>query len=214
MAEPSWVDSGAELRDHRHISAWCEWLNALAVDAEAALAAAIAYRELDRDGRDRWLLALEQDTRRLNVPRIAVYAPLLAVESDPARRELIAHAMGPTDDAARPSDRPWALVGRSKAGLVLSVVVHPLYLRFAQVLVCAYRHNAGFDWVRHDPIVALDRAPRAGSVIEGVTLENLPLRSVIDDLAHAVVAHARTRQEPPEPLRLFAHLFQFEPVPV
>ncbi|HEX9620785.1 MAG TPA: hypothetical protein VF989_11660, partial [Polyangiaceae bacterium] len=208
MAEPTWVDTGTEMRDHRHVSAWCEWLNALAVDAEAALAAAIAYRELDQEGRDCWLLALEQDTRRLNVPRIAVYAPLLAVESDPVRRERIEDAMGPTDDAARPSNGPWALTGRGKGGVSLSVVVHPLYLSFAQVLVCAHRPHAGFDWVRHDPIVALDRAPKAGGVLEGVTLESIPLRSVVDELAHAVVAHARTRRELPEPLHLFAHLFQ------
>ncbi|HKO52585.1 MAG TPA: hypothetical protein VJV79_32985, partial [Polyangiaceae bacterium] len=41
--------------DPRVLDAWCEWLGALATDAEAALAAAIAYRELDGGARDRWL---------------------------------------------------------------------------------------------------------------------------------------------------------------
>src|SRR6187402_3512787 len=87
----------------RVVDAWCEWLGALATDAEAALAAAIAYRELDASGREHWLNALEQDAVRLNVPRIAVYAPLLAVESDPERRERITFAIGPAQIEATPS---------------------------------------------------------------------------------------------------------------
>ena len=98
--------------DTRVLDAWCEWLGALATDAEAALAAAIAYRELDAQGRVSWLNALEQDAVRLKVPRIAVYAPLLAVESDPERRERITFAMGPaeasaTKDCLRNGSRAW-----------------------------------------------------------------------------------------------------------
>src|SRR3954468_488098 len=76
--------------DERLVGAWCEWLGALATDAEAALAAAVAYRELTPAGRDYWLAVLEQDAERLDVPMIAVYAPLLAVETDPDRRQRIA----------------------------------------------------------------------------------------------------------------------------
>src|SRR5450755_2795281 len=39
--------------DTRLLDAWCEWLGALATDAEAALAAAIAYQELDGGARAR-----------------------------------------------------------------------------------------------------------------------------------------------------------------
>src|SRR5262249_47022382 len=79
--------------DTRVVDAWCAWLGSFATDAEAALAAAIAYRELDGPARDRWLDALAQDSERLRVPLIAVYAPLLAVESDPVRRARITDAM-------------------------------------------------------------------------------------------------------------------------
>jgi hypothetical protein len=58
--------------DERHVSAWCEWLGALATDAEAALATAIAYRDLTPAGRDYWLAVLEQDEKRLDVPKIAL----------------------------------------------------------------------------------------------------------------------------------------------
>ena len=95
--------------DSRVLDAWCEWLGALATDAEAALAAAIAYRELDAKGRTSWLNALDQDSVRLKVPRIAVYAPLLAVESDPERRERITFAMGPAEVEATPQTGVQAL---------------------------------------------------------------------------------------------------------
>src|SRR5262245_14374961 len=85
--------SGAPV-DPRMLEAWRAWLSSLASDAEAALGAAHAYSELDGDGRDAWLDALAEDTPRLEVPSVAVYAPLLAVEVEPERRERICLAMG------------------------------------------------------------------------------------------------------------------------
>ena len=69
----------------------------------------------------------------------------------------------------------------------------------------------GFDWVKHDPIVERRRAPRHGDAIEGMTLEGTPLGPLIDDLAHAVLAHRRSGREMPEALRVFADFFG--PVP-
>ena len=189
------------------LDAWCEWLGALATDAEAALAAAIAYRELDAPSRDRWLAALDQDAARLAVPRIAVYAPLLAVESDPARRARIAEAIGPDDASATPRSEPRALIGLDSRGARVALLISPLYLDFVQVLACGYRTASGFEWVRHDPIVSARRAPRHGDVVEGVTVERSPLKPLIDDLAHAVLAHRRGGRELPEALRVFADLF-------
>jgi hypothetical protein len=40
-----------------------------------------------------------------------------------------------------------------------------------------------------------------------VLLERTPLRSLIDDLALAVLAQQRSGREPPEALRVFADLF-------
>jgi hypothetical protein len=189
------------------LDAWCEWLGALATDAEAALAAAIAYRELDAQGRTSWLNALEQDSLRLKVPRIAVYAPLLAVESDPERRERITFAMGPAELEATPRTAIQALSARRADGLRIAIIVVPLYLDFVQVLACAYRPEGGFSWVRHDPIVEMKRAPVPGHKLEGVELERTPLKALIDELSHAVLSQRRNGRELPEALRVFADLF-------
>jgi hypothetical protein len=193
--------------DTRVLDAWCEWLGALATDAEAALAAAIAYQELDGGARDHWLTALEQDALRLNVPRIAVYAPLLAVESDPERRARITEAIGPMDIAATPRSAAHGLCGRLADGSNVAVLITPLYLDFVQVLACSYRPDRGFGWVRHDPIVDRKHAPRHGERIDGALVERTPLKSLIDDLAHAVLAHKRSGRDLPEALRVFADLF-------
>jgi hypothetical protein len=193
--------------DSRVLDAWCEWLGALATDAEAALAAAIAYRELDANGRTSWLNALEQDSVRLKVPRIAVYAPLLAVESDPERRERITFAMGPAEIEATPRAAVQALSARHSGGERIATIIVPLYLDFVQVLACAYQPDRGFSWVRHDPIVDAKDAPRPGDLLEGAVLERTPLKALIDELSHAVLSQRRGGREMPEALRVFADLF-------
>jgi hypothetical protein len=193
--------------DSRVLDAWCEWLGALATDAEAALAAAIAYRELDAQGRTSWLNALEQDSVRLKVPRIAVYAPLLAVESDPERRDRITFAMGPAEIEATPRAAVQALSARHPDGVRIATVIVPLYLDFVQVLACGYRPERGFSWVRHDPIVDAKDAPRPGDLLEGAILERTPLKALIDELSHAVLSQRRGGREMPEALRVFADLF-------
>jgi hypothetical protein len=193
--------------DARVVDAWCEWLGALATDAEAALAAAIAYRELDAKGRISWLNALEQDAVRLKVPRIAVYAPLLAVESDPERRDRITFAMGPAEIEATPRAAVQALSARRADGVRIATIIAPLYLDFVQVLACGYQPDTGFSWVRHDPIVELSRAPLPGHELDGAVLERTPLKALIDELSHAVLSHRRSGRELPEALRVFADLF-------
>jgi len=192
--------------ESRHHEAWREWLRALASNAEAALAAALLYRGLDGEGRDAWLKAVEQDTDGLDIPKFAVYAPLLAVESDPDRRERIQLAIG-SSDAASPSTPAEALVGKGRDGARIAVLISPLYLDFVQVLGCAYRPELGFEWVRHDPIVERGRAPEHGSFLDGAKLESTPLKALVDDLAYVVLAHRRSGRELPEALRVFADLF-------
>jgi hypothetical protein len=191
----------------RVVDAWCEWLGALAKDAEAALAAAMAYKELDGPARDKWLGALEHDSHRVSVPRIAVYAPLLAVESDPDRRARITEAIGPADVAATPRFPARGMWGLARDGTRIAAIVTPLYLDFVQVLACGFAPRTGFYWVRHDPIVDQRRAPVAGDKLSGVMLESVPLRPLIDELAHAVLSHQRSGRELPEALRVFADLF-------
>ncbi|MBX3127404.1 MAG: hypothetical protein KF718_11850 [Polyangiaceae bacterium] len=197
--------------DPRVVAAWREWLGALATDAEAALAASMAYKELDPPGREQWLTALEQDASELGIPRIAVYAPLLAVETDAGRRARITEALGPADVRATPRRAPRGLSGRAPSGEHVAAVVWPLYLDFVQVLACGYRTSAGFSWVRHDPIVQDGAAPKPGDQVLGVALEAVPLRGLVDELALAVLAHQRSGRALPEVLALFADLF--DPAP-
>jgi hypothetical protein len=194
--------------DPRLHGAWRTWLASLAVDAEAALGAAHAYAELDDDGRDAWLDALDEDAPRLDVPLVAVYAPLLAVETDPDRRERIGLAIGeqPRDSFVQ-GVRTRTLRGIAPDRTRVVVLVSPFYLRFVRILTCRYSPEEGFVWGRYEPIVAEDGAPQAGAVVDGVTLEATPTKPVIEELAHAIHAQRRRGEAPPNALYFFADLF-------
>ena len=193
--------------DERVRAAWHAWLSALASDPEAALAAALAYEALDDTGRDLWLDALDQDAPQIQVPKLAMYAPLLSVETEPSRRERIRSAVGEIDVMRRrPAGR--ALRGVAADGDRIVAVVLPLYLDFVHVLACRMRPHDGFVWVRRDPMVHDRDAPTTRSELEGVLLERTPLKPVVEELAHAVLAHRRSGRELPESLRVFVDLFQ------
>ena len=136
-----------------------------------------------------------------------ICAPLLAVESDPERRDRITFAMGPAELEATPRAAVQALSARHSDGARIATIIVPLYLDFVQVLACAYRPERGFSWVRHDPIVDAKHAPAPGDVLEGAVLERTPLKALIDDLSHAVLSQRRGGRELPEALRVFADLF-------
>lgn len=193
--------------DRRFVSIWCTFLGQLARDAAAAHAAAMAYRDLDAAARDVWIGALEQDVPRIGVPRIAVYAPLLAVETDPARRIRISQAIGQIEPEVARRDTSRALVGIRPDGLRVAALVTPLYLDFVRVLACGYRPGDRFEWVKHDPIAEDRQAPLAGDTIDDAALERAPIKCVIDELALTVVAHNRQGRPVPEALCLFADLF-------
>lgn len=195
----------------RVVDVWCTFLDQLATNAEAALAAAIAYQELDATTREVWLASLEQDAARIRVPRIAVYAPLLAVETDPARRRRITQAMGTVDREASARADARGLCGIAPDGTRLGVIVSPLYLDFVQVLACAYRPAHGFSWVKHDPIVEKTQAAKPGDVVSGARLDVIPLKALVDELAVAVLAHRRSGAAVPEALCAFADLFSPTP---
>jgi hypothetical protein len=192
--------------DERVRAAWRAWLSALASDPEAALAAAMAYEALDDEGRNAWLDALDQDAPQITVPRVAIYAPLLSVETEPGRRSRIQTAVGESGIIAR---RP---VGRALRGVAadgdrIVAVVLPLYLDFVHVVACRIRPHGGFVWVKRDPIVHDRDAPRTRSELEGIVLEQTPLKPVVEELAHAILAHRRSGRELPEALHVFVDLF-------
>jgi hypothetical protein len=170
------------------------------------MAAAHVYAELAPEVRDAWLDALVEDAKNLAVPPVAIYAPLLSVEQDPARRARIEAAVG---EEAGPVDTSMvrAVRGIAPDGWRVVSLVTPLYLSFVQVLSCRFHPDHGFVWVRHDPLLRAHEAPSAGWTSEGVVLEATPLKPVIEELAHAILAERRRGGELPESLRRFSDLF-------
>jgi hypothetical protein len=192
------------MSDERATLLWRHWLTSMACDAEAALAAAIAYRDMDAESREQLLDSLKVDAAEVDVPAVALYAPLLAVERDPERRDRLVQAIGDDIDLAMPSVPGRALQGTAGAARVYILVI-PLYLDFVQVLACSVERGR-FNWVRHDPIVDHRSAPVEGARLLGTVLESTPIKSVLDDLAVAVLSHRRLGEELPEALQVLADL--------
>ncbi|MBI4702722.1 MAG: hypothetical protein HY744_16495 [Deltaproteobacteria bacterium] len=201
--------SGSHAPDPRFVHAWHTWLAALATDADAVAAAASLYAELPAPARDAWLAALAEDAAQIDVPKAAIYAPLLAVEPDVERRGRIRQAAG-IDLAPLASVRR-ALLGTGAGGLRLAVLVIPLYLDFVRLLVCRFVKDEGFDWVRQDPIVRERDAPAAGCALDGVELFTSSPQAVIDELSLAVLAHRRRGRALPPVLLRCADLFSARP---
>jgi hypothetical protein len=204
--------------DPRMRSAWRTWLSALATDAEAAMAAALAYESLPPEGRDAWLEALDADAPELHVPLVALYAPLLAVEMDDERRLRIASTLRAKSVKMEPPGRVRAFHGVGPSGEHVCVVLSPLYLSFVELLVCRYDPDGGVVSARRDPVRhVLDvlgggasepgQPQRVPCVVDGVAVAEVPLAHVIEGLAHAVVADRRLGRQAPEVLATYAHLF-------
>jgi hypothetical protein len=200
------MSSGTPSEQTRAVGAWRSWLGALASDAEAALAAGMTYAALPDEGRDAWLDALERDRGSVDVPRVALYAPLLAVEVDDARRARIAYHMGAIRSEASGGK---ALSGRTAKGDRVCAIATPLYLDFVEVLVCRYDPDGGVRSAHHEPFRHASQVASAveSALEETILLTPAPLRDVVDDLAHAVVADRREGRTPPEALARFSHLF-------
>ena len=201
--EPSASVPDVPDNDPRATAVWRQWLSSMATDAEAALAAAIAYRQMEEAGRERWIQSLRLDAPAVGVPAVALYAPLLAVEEDPLRRQQLTDAFS-EEPIVEPSTTPRAWTGRSPSAKVF-VLSTPLYLDFVAVLACGVRDGC-FSWVRHDPIVELSGVPSAGDVIEGAELEVAPVKTVLDHLAGAVLTHQRAGKSLPEALGVLGDL--------
>jgi len=171
------------------------------------MAAALAYESLPDEGRDAWLEALEADAPEIGVPLVALYAPLLAVEGEPARRDRIeTRIAGDALAQQATGGEAHALRGVGVDGVHACVLVAPLYLDFVQVLQCRYTPAGGFVTVRHEP---LRHTGELGTVreVEGVAVEPTPLRVVVEELAHAILADKREQRTTPPALASFAHLF-------
>jgi hypothetical protein len=202
-------------RDRRSHGAWRAWLSALATDAEAALSAALTYESLEPAGRDAWLDALDADAPAVGVPLVALYAPLLAVEEDVERCARIERAIH-GDEVSRflltTHDGPRAGGARALRGVlapgtdVVVAIVLPLYLGFAELLLCRFSPDQGVVSASHEPLCAASSFT-AGTSCEGATLEPASLDEVIEEMAHAIVADRRAGRGAPEALVHFADLF-------
>jgi hypothetical protein len=230
------MESMSELgteQDPRLRSAWRTWLSALAIDPEAAVAAALAYEALSPEGRDAWLdaLALDIDDMHIRVPAVALYAPLLAVEPEEGRKARIGAALaarGQSITQAIRHERVRALCGRAPMGEHVCALLSPLYLDFVSVLVCRYRPERGVLAARRDPIrhvvdvVGRKLSDHGAGVesgepdarteplvctLDGISMAEAPLCDVVEDLAHAIVADRRQGRAAPEVFRAYAHLF-------
>ncbi len=208
MGRPASQPPPANAPDDDHVRmAWRSWLSALAADAEAAVAAALAYEALPPEGRDAWLDALEIDAPALSVPSVALYAPILSTEVDPVRRARIQAALEgePLPRTDGPNDAR-AFRGVARDGTHACMLVAPLYLEFVQVLTCRYTPGGGFLTVRHDPFCHSSDVPTSRDV-DGLAIEPTPLRVVVEELAHAILADRRAHRATPSALASFAHLF-------
>jgi hypothetical protein len=191
------------------LGAWKAWLSSLATDAEAATAAAHMYAGMPAATRDALLDALEEDAPTLEVPGMAVYGPLLAVESDPDRK---ARIRARTGGALQPmTEIKRALLATGGGGVRVAALVIPLYLDFVRLLVCRFVKDQGFDWVRQDPFLLVAEAPVRGTRIDGMELLPSSSESVVDELAHAVLAHRRSGRDMPRLLRECSDIFSAQP---
>lgn len=169
------------------------WLRALAADSSAAVAAALVYEELSPIGRDAWLDAIAEDARGLDVPAIALYAPLLAVEGDAPRRERIVAAVrqGALPAPAPKAVRAW--YGATPGGARGAIVTAPVYLSFVEVLGARFT-GEGFEDFLWVPLAhALDPLPDVD-----VKLEPAPADDVVEELALALLAHERSGRPRPD----------------
>lgn len=193
--------------DPRFLAAWRAWLCALASDADAALAAADLYAGLGPEARDAWLAALDEDAQGLSVPAVALYAPLLAVEDDDARRARIKDAITHGDASSWRGTPLRTLSGIARGGEHVVALVLPAYLQFVRVLWCRFHPDVGFSWARHESLMDETHAPRSGALVDGVALEETPLAPIVEALAHAILAQRRRGEELPSSLTRFSDLF-------
>lgn len=182
-------------------AAWKSWLGALATDADAAIAAALAYDELDAAGRDAWLDALDQDAASIAVPLVALYGPLASVEADDVRKARIEAALS-RDESPLLATVQCFVGGAGDERCCL--VALPLYLSFVEVLLCRYSVERGVFAAHHEPI---RNAADIATLLEDEQLAPASLGSVVDELAHAVLADRREGRDPKPALAAFAHLF-------
>ena len=176
------------------------------MDADAALAAALTYESLDDAARDAFLDAVDEDADSVDAPTVALYAPLLAVEVDAARRVRLSKAIADAHDAASTMPRePRAFSGDAN-GEQLTVLLLPLYLGFVEILACRWSDEKGCVSADHEPLRTA-RDFQLTPTYDGIAIQEMPYADAIEQLAHAVVTCNRRGSRAPDALVPFADLF-------
>jgi hypothetical protein len=187
-------------------AAWRTWLSALAVDAEAAMAAALTYESLDETARDAFLDAIDEDADSLTTPKVALYAPFLAIEHDAARKARLENAIAAEKNPSHEAHTQRRALSANLGDETLTVLLLPLYLGFVEVLACRWNHEVGCVSAEHEPFRTAGDFQRT-QMWNGISLEEKSFEDAIEDLAHAVVTSSRRSGRPPDALVPFADLF-------
>lgn len=183
---------------------WLSWLGSLTTNADAALACALTYESMSPSARERLIRALEEDAPSLAVSRMAVVAPFLAVEQDPARRARLGAVAGAdTSQGGRPR-----LAWRGQGSWV--VIAQPLYSGFVHAFLCDVDEARGIRAVFYEPFLhetaVLDTL--SARVPEVASFRACDPRGVIDELAHAILAARRDGSPLPEGTPVLVPLFE------
>lgn len=183
------------------------WLSRLATDADAVMAASALYEGLSAGERDAWLSAIEEEIPEVAVPKVALFAPFLGVETDEARMaRMEAHVEG---GLFRTTVEAFA--GTFADGDRALFYVFGRHLDFVETLLCrlagsAEERSLGIRSVVAEALTRRPELPRLISQL-GVLLSPVPLDEATVELGHAVVADARNGVSLSPLLTRFTELF-------
>lgn len=191
--------------------AWLSYLRSLATSADAALGCALAYEELPHSARAELVSLLEADVAAAGASRLAVVAPLLAVERDEALRRALRKlaGRGRRRRLARATLGRRAFVAEAGRERALALAT-PAYLGFADLVVARLADGGALLAVATE-LVEDARALARAAAIAAVPVDAfgvVPWADAVDELAGAVLASRREgRALPPAAPRL-AELFE------
>ena len=143
----------------------------------------MAYESLAAEGRDAWLDALDAEAPLLEVPALALYAPLLGVETDEGRHARMQAALDAAPHATSTPRSFRALSGDDPSGDRIVAIVVPLYLDFVELLLCRYEPDAGVRFARRGPLLHASEVFEGASPvreIEGVALVEVSFGRVVE----------------------------------
>ncbi|MEO8877160.1 MAG: hypothetical protein ABI461_16320, partial [Polyangiaceae bacterium] len=149
---------------------------------------------------------VDEDADSIDAPKVALYAPLLAVERDSERRNRLSASIAVSQMGAENHRKPSRAFSGDMNGEQLTVLLLPLYLGFVEILACRWSDDKGCMSAEHEPLRTA-RDFQTTHVYDGVQLAELPFDDAIEQLAHAVVTSQRRGERAPDALVPFADLF-------